>query len=339
MKILPLGFSFDYAYRSPLMNKPRKWDSRKIMGILGENGFIVIFFIWAVYLSLATNTFLKSENIFTVLRQAAIVSIVAIGEMLVMLLGGMDVSLAAILGFTGVFTAGMMVNLNFAPAFAVILGVLLGGCVGGINGLLVTKVRINSVIATLGMMSVLNGIAYTYTGGKSIYGPQLDSIDFISRGYIGPIPVPVIIMFVFYIFFYLIFNYHLFGAYIYAIGNNEKASWLAGIRTERTRILAFIIAGLLAGVGGVMQVSRQGSALAGMGDDFLFPILTAVILGGISLSGGKGKIQNTLIASIFLVAITNGMVLMGISIYTQRIVSGLILIFALSLDQLRTRKR
>src|SRR5690606_874460 len=105
------------------------------------------------------------------------------------------------------------------------------------------------------------------------------------------------------------------------------------------RIIAYILAGLLAGFGGVLQVSRQGSALAGMGDDFLFPILTAVILGGISLSGGKGRIQNTLIAAMFLVAITNGMVLMGMSIYTHRIVSGLILIIALSLDRLRMRMR
>ena len=126
---------------------------------------------------------------------------------------------------------------------------------------------------------------------------------------------------------------------IYAIGNNDKASWLAGIPVDRLKIAAFTLAGLLAGFGGVLQISRQGSATAGMGDEFLFPILTAVILGGISLSGGKGRIQNTLIAAIFLVAITNGMVLLGVSIYTQRIISGLILIVALSLDQLRLRKR
>jgi ribose transport system permease protein len=321
------------------MERKTKWDRRKILEVLGENGFIIIFIIWAVYLSLATDTFLTSKNVFTVLRQAAIVSIVGIGEMLIMLLGGMDVSLAALLGFSGVFMTGLMINFNFPTWLAILVGVVLGGVVGAINGFLVTKVKINSVIATLGMMNVINGIAYTYTGGVTLYGDQLDSIGFLSRGYVGPIPVPVIIMFVFYLIFYLIFNHTVFGANIYAIGNNEKASWLAGIRTDRMRIFAYILAGLLAGFGGVLQVSRQGSALAGMGDDFLFPILTAVILGGISLSGGKGRIQNTLIAAIFLVAITNGMVLMGMSIYTQRIVSGLILIIALSLDRLRMRMR
>ena len=306
---------------------------------LGENGFIVIFILWCIYLSFATDTFLTSRNIFTILRQATIVSIVAIGEMLVMLLGGMDVSLAAILGFTGVFTAGLMTSLGLPPFLACMISMLSGGLVGLINGWLVTKVKINAVIATLGMMSVLNGIAFIYTQGKTIFGDEMQSIAFLSRGYIGLVPIPVIIMFAFYFVFYLIFGYTLFGAYIYAIGNNDKASWLAGIHVDRIKIITFTLAGLLAGFGGIMQASRQGSATAGMGDEFLFPILTAVILGGISMSGGKGRIQNTLIAAIFLVTITNGMVLLGTSIYAQKIVSGLILIIALSLDRLRMRMR
>jgi ribose transport system permease protein len=208
-----------------------------------------------------------------------------------------------------------------------------------INGFLVTKVRINAVIATLGMMNVLSGLALAYTQGATIVGPQLNKVAFVSRGYVGPIPVPVILMFVFYIVFYFVLNKTVFGAQLYAIGNNEKAAWLAGIKVDRMKMLAFMMAGLLAGFSGFMQVSRQGSATSSMGSDFLFPILTAVILGGISLSGGKGKIQNTLIAAVFLMTITNGMVLLGISLYVQGIISGLILIFALSLDRLRYRQR
>ena len=317
----------------------RQWDRRRIIDLLGENGFIVIFILWCIYLSFATDKFLTANNIFTILRQASIVSIVAIGEMLVMLLGAMDISLAAILGFSGVMVAGLMTANNMPPLPAILIGVVIGGAVGLINGWLVTKVRINAVIATLGMMNVLNGIAFIYAQGQTIYGDQLDGIRFLARDYVGPVPVPVILMFVFYAVFYLILNRTVYGAHLYAIGNNDRASWLAGIRTDRNKVLAFIIAGLLAGFGGVMQASRQGSATGGMGDEFLFPILTAVILGGISLSGGKGRIQNTLIASIFLVTITNGMVLLGTSIYAQRIVSGSILIVALSLDRLRMRTR
>ena len=318
---------------------PRRWDRRRMLDLVGENGFIVIFILWCVYLSFATDAFLTSRNIFTVLRQASIVSIVAIGEMLVMLMGAMDISLAAVLGFSGVITAGLMTQNGVPPLIACAIGVALGGLVGLVNGVLVTKVKINAIIATLGMLNVLNGIAFIYAQGQTIYGEEMESIAFLARGYIGPAPVPVILMFAFYAVFYFILNRTVFGAHIYAMGNNEKASWLAGIRVDRVKILAFVLAGLLAGFGGVMQISRQGSATGGMGDEFLFPILTAVILGGISLSGGKGRIQNTLIASIFLVTITNGMVLLGTSIYAQRIVSGLILIIALSLDRLRMRAR
>ena len=312
---------------------------KRAISVIGENGFIVIFILWCVFLSLATDAFLTPLNLFTVLRQTAIVSIVAIGEMLVMLIGGMDVSLAAILGFTGVLATGLMTRNGIPPALAILIAIGMGGVVGVVNGFLVTKVRINAVIATLGMMYVLNGIAYTYTRGQTLYGEQMGSIGFLSRSAIGPVPLPVILMFLFYILFYIILNRSIFGARLYAVGNNDKASWLAGIRVDRLKIIVFVLAGLLAGVGGVMQASRQGSATAGMGDEFLFPILTAVILGGISLSGGKGKIQNTLIAAIFLVTLTNGMILLGISIYVQRIISGVILIVALSLDRLRTIRR
>ena len=308
-------------------------------GLVGENGFIVIFILWCIYLSIATDTFLTSRNLFTILRQTSIVSIVAIGEMLVMLMGGMDISLAAILGFTGVISVGLMTENDLPVTLAVLAAVALGGLVGLLNGFLVTKIRINAVIATLGMMNVLNGIAFVYTGGKTLFGDQMGAIAFLSRDYLGPIPLPVILMFIFYLAFFVILNRTVYGARLYAIGNNEKASWLAGISVDTIKILAFVLAGALAGFGGVMQASRQGSATAGMGDEFLFPILTAVILGGISLSGGKGKIQNTLIAAIFLVTITNGMILLGASIYVQRIVSGVILIIALSLDRFRLLRR
>lgn len=310
---------------------------RKILELVGENGFIIIFIFWVVFLSLTTDTFLKSQNIFTVLRQAAIVSIVAIGEMLVMLLGGMDVSLAALLGFSGIVSVSLMVNFGLSPLLAGLASILVGGLIGCLNGILVTKVKINSVIATLGTMSVMNGMALAYTQGKTIVGPQLDHIGFLSRGYVGPIPIPVLLMFFFYLIFYIILNKTVFGAQIFALGNNEKASWLAGIKVDRMKILVYTVAGLMAGVGGLLQASRQGSATSSMGNEFLFPILTAVILGGISLSGGKGKIQNTLIAAVFLMTITNGMVLLGISLYVQGIISGLILIIALSLDRLRYR--
>jgi ribose transport system permease protein len=177
------------------------------------------------------------------------------------------------------------------------------------------------------------------TQGQTIYGPALDSIGFLSSGEVAGVRAPIIVMFVLYTVFYIVLGRTLFGAQLYAVGSNEKAAWLSGLRVDRIRIMAFVLAGLLAGVGGVMQVARQGSATAIMGDDFLFPILTTVVLAGVSLSGGKGRVWNVLIAAIFLVTITNGMVLLGLSVNAQRVASGAILIAALSLDRLRQRVR
>jgi len=308
------------------------------MDFVGENGFIVIFVAWCLFLSLATETFLTPRNILTVLQQSAIVGIVAIGEMLVMLTGAMDVSLPAILSVGGLVAASLMIN-GIAPLPAMVIAVGAGGAIGLVNGLVVTKIKINAIIATLGMLSILGGLALMYTQGQTIYGPLLDSIDFLSSGMLLGVRVPIIVMFALYAVFSVVLSRTLFGAQLYAVGSNEKAAWLSGLRVDRIRIMAFVLAGMLAGVGGVMQAARQGSATAIMGDEFLFPILTTVVLAGVSLSGGKGRLWNVLIAAIFLVTITNGMVLLGLSVNAQRVASGVILIVALSLDRLRQRGR
>jgi ribose/xylose/arabinose/galactoside ABC-type transport system permease subunit len=316
--------------RSPL-------TSRQVINFLGENGFIVMFVLWCVFLSFATDAFLTANNIFTVLRQATIVAIIAIGENLIVLLGGMDISLPGILTLSGVAMAALMVDFGAPPIPAALVAIALGVVVGFINALMVTRLRINVIIATLGMGGILEGLAFIYTQGRTVFGSQIDTIEFLSRGRVlSIIPVPVIILFVCYGLAIFVLHYTTFGARIYAVGSNQRAAWLSGIRVNRVKAFTFIIAGVTAAFGGIMQVARQGSATGGMGADFLFPMITAVVLGGTSMTGGRGKVLNTLIAAIFLTAITNGMVLLGVSIYLQRIISGAILIAALSLDQLRT---
>lgn len=320
---------------------PASW--RKVVAILGEYGFIVIFVLWALYLTFNTRNFATAENLFTVLRQAAIIGIVAIGSHFIILLGDIDLSPAATLSLTGVIAAMLMVNQGLPPLLAGLCAVGVGAFIGLINGLVITQLKINSIITTLGTSSILTGIAFILTQGKTIFGDPINAIKFLSREVISlaglSIPVPVIILFVLYAAAYIILGRTTFGAYVFATGNNNRAAWLSGINVNRVKIAAFVLAGALAGFGGVMQVARQGTATGGMGADFLFPILTAVVLGGASLSGGRGRVLNTLIAAIFLTTITNGMVLLDINIYTQNIVSGLILIVALSLDRLRMLRR
>jgi ribose transport system permease protein len=320
-----------------LMNK--KGNSFNLWNFLGKQGFIIIFIIWALFLSFATDSFASTNNLFTVLRQASIIGILAIGEHMIVLLGTMDISLAALLSLTGVAMAAALVNFGIPPILAAVIVLCIGGFIGLLNGLVITKLKINPIITTMGMMSIMEGLAFIYTQGKTIYGDQIDAIEFLSRGRIFEvIPVPVVILFILYILGYLLLRKTVFGAHIFAVGNNEQASWLAGINTNNVKLMTFTLSGIFGAIGGIMQVARQGTATGGMGADFLFPVLTAVVLGGSSLSGGKGKIFNTLIAAIFLTTITNGMILLGVSIYAQRIVSGAILVIALSLDQLRKER-
>lgn len=310
---------------------------RRTIQWIGEQGFIVIFILWAVYLALNTRNFATTNNLFTVLRQASIIGVVAIGAHYIILLGDIDLSLAANLSLSGVVMASLMVNNELSPIVAGVITLVLGATIGLINGLVITRLKINAIITTLGMMSILEGLAFIMTQGKTIFGDPLNSIKFLSSGTLfDAIPVPVIILFLFYIAAFVVLRRTTYGNYVFASGNNDKAAWLSGVNVNRVKVATYILAGTLAAFGGVMQIARQGTATAGMGSDFLFPILTAVVLGGASLTGGRGKIFNTLIAAIFLTTITNGMVLLSISIYTQRVISGLILIVALSLDRLRT---
>lgn len=315
-----------------------KQKAHKWLNFLGEQGFIVIFVLWIIFLAFSSRAFLTTNNLFTILRQATIIGILAIAEHYIVLLGTMDVSVASTLSLSGVVLGALLIDFQVPIYLAIPIVLIISALIGLINGLIITRLKINPIITTLGMMSILEGLSFTYTRGKTIYGPAIDSIKVLNNGTLLGIPVPVLIMFALYILNFLVLRYMKFGAYVFATGNNEKASWLAGINTNRVKLAAFMIAGLLAGCAGVMQVARQGSATGGMGSDFLFPVLTAVVLGGASLSGGRGKIFNTFVAAIFLTTITNGMILLGVDIYVQRIIQGTILIVALSLDQLRTKK-
>lgn len=317
-------------------SEERRARARRVIGFLGENGFIVIFILWALFLALNTRNFATTQNLFTVLRQASIIGIVAIGAHFIILLGDMDLSLASNLSLSGVVTAALMINQGVEPLWAALIGLGVGALIGLINGLVITRLKINAIITTLGMLSILEGLAFTITQGRTIAGDPIDAIEFLSVGTIfNVIPVPVVIMFAFYIVAAIVLQRTTYGAHVFAVGNNDKAAWLSGVNVNRVKLITYVLAGTLAAFGGIMQVARQGTATGGLGADFLFPILTAVVLGGASLTGGRGKIINTLIAAIFLTSITNGMILLGIGIYTQRIVSGAILIVALSLDRLR----
>jgi ribose/xylose/arabinose/galactoside ABC-type transport system permease subunit len=315
--------------------RDRSADRARVLDFLAEYGFIVFFAIWVVFLSIATDTFMTERNLLLLLRQASIYGIPAIGATFVILLGELDISFASVIGLAGVAGAEVLVQGGGSTA-AITAAVVVGVVVGLVNGFFVTVLRIPSVVATLGMLSIVLGIGIVYTGGGAIHGPALDPIDWLAQGYVGPIPIPVIILFVGYTIGWFVLNRTRFGMHVYLAGDNREAAYRAGIGVDRVRVAVFVIAGALAGLGGIILVSRVSQAQATFGQDALFPVLTAVILGGAGLQGGRGRILSTLVASIFLASLLNGIILLGVDAQYQRIVLGGILIAAVSLDRFRS---
>ncbi len=309
------------------------WKARGLE-FLAEYGFIVFFAIWAIYLSIATVQFLTPDNLLIVLRQASIFGIPAIGATFVMIVGEIDISFGSLLGLSGAIGASLIVG-GKNPLVGVLAAVVVGGIVGLINGLLVTVMRIPSVVATLGMLTAVLGAGLWYTHGQSYFGPQLEPIIYLAEGYAGFLPVPVIILFIAYGLAYLFLSRTVFGRWIYLVGDNQEAAYRTGIPVRRIKIAVFVLSGVLTGIGGIILVGRVGQGSASLGTEALFPVLTAVILGGVSLNGGRGNLWNTLIASVFLASIVNGLILIGADPSVQQIAQGGILIAALSLDRLR----
>lgn len=312
-------------------------DSKRgtALRLLSQNGLLLILLVWVLFLAIATQGFFTDTNILLVLRQSSTIGVVAIGGTLVILLGEIDLSLGSIVSVSGVITAKLLIDGGFSPLVGAVIGLLVGTASGLVNGLLVTVLRVNSFMATLGMMSVLGGLAFLLTNGHTLFGDQLNPLAFLSNGYVAGIPFPVILLFLLYAVAWVVLGRTGYGARVYAVGNNARASYLAGIRVDIVKICTFGLAGLLAGFGGLMQLSRLNAASGGLGTDLLFPVITAVVLGGVGLTGGRGRIQDVLIASIFLATITNGLILLGVDGYTQQVVSGAILIAALALDRWR----
>jgi ribose transport system permease protein len=313
----------------------RRIRRARALDTLSREGFIVIFLLWAIYLSFATDKFLTTDNVLLLLRQAAIFSIAGIGSTLVAILGELDISFGAILGFAGCVGAAWTVG-GTHPAVAIMIVILIGAAAGLVNGLLVNYVRIPSVVATLGTLAVLEGMSQVYTGGSSITGDELDRLRFLSRDKWLGVPSSAVIAAVLYFIAWIVTTRLRFGARLFATGDNREAAFRAGIAVQRIRLTVFVVAGALAGFAGLMLVDRIGRAQSSLGADALFPVLTAVILGGVSMHGGQGRVVNTAIASVFLASITNGLILLGVASEVQRIVQGAVLIAAVSLDRLRS---
>jgi ribose transport system permease protein len=301
-----------------------------------EFSVLIALLLLCVILTILSPYFLGVENIFNVLRQVSVIGILAVGEALIIITAGIDLSVGSVLGFIGVLTA--IFAQSGIPAIAILFLSILCGCiVGAVNGLLVTKIRINPFIVTLGMMSIARGTSLLITGGMPI--SIQNNITYLGGGYVGVVPVPVIIMFVVAIIGHIFATKTLPGRNVYAIGNNERAAKLSGIRVNRVKTMVYMIMGALCAISGIILAGTLNSAEPAAGSGYEMDVIAAVVIGGASLAGGEGSIIGVILGAAIMGVVRNGFVLLGISAYWQVVTIGIVIIAAVALDSLKSSKR
>lgn len=294
--------------------------------------FIGLLLIVAV-ISIMSPNFLTLNNLLNVLRQVSINALIAFGMTFVILTGGIDLSVGSILALTGAVTAGFMAG-GMDPLLAMFLGLLLGAILGAINGIIIAKGKVAPFIATLATMTIYRGLTLVYTEGKPISGLG-DSLSFqlLGKGYFFGIPVPVVTMVIAFGVLYFILKKTTFGRRVYAVGGNEEASRLSGISVDRIKIYVYSLTGALAALAALILTSRLNSAQPTAGNMFELDAIAAVVLGGTSLTGGRGWIVGTVIGALIIGVLNNGLNLIGVSSFFQQVVKGAVILVAVLLDR------
>ena len=310
-----------------MMENKRNFDIKKLGPLIG-------FFLLCIVLSILSDSFLTVNNWMNVLRQVSINALIAFGMTFVILTGGIDLSVGSVLALPSAITAGMMAS-GMNGFTAIIIGLLAGFFMGAINGIVITKGRVAPFIATLATMTMFRGLTLVYTDGRPITGFASDDILFqmVGRGYFLGIPVPVVFMIVVYVALYFVLKKTTFGRHTYAIGGNEEASRLSGIRVDRLKIWIYSLTGGLSALAGIILTSRLNSAQPTAGTAYELDAIAAVVLGGTSLSGGRGWIFGTLVGALIIGVLNNGLNLLNVSSFYQQVIKGLVILLAVLLDR------
>ncbi len=306
---------------------------------LREFNILVALLILGLFLSVTTDAFLTTGNLFGVARAFSLTAIVAIGQTMVILTGRIDLSVGSVLALAGLST-GMLLERGAPLPVAVLAGLGVGALVGLVKGLLMTRVGLPPFIATLATLSIGRGLVYVLTKGYPVTVPyDYQGFIWLGQGYIWIIPVPVVIMVVLTLLGTIFLGFTTYGRYIYVVGGNPEAARLAGIPVERVRLLVYVLCSTLAALAGLILVARLVSAQPSAGLGFELPVIAASIIGGTSLMGGEGTVLGAVAGAAIMGVLENGMVLLGVSTYAQQAVTGTVIILAVALDIWQKRRR
>ena len=305
------------------------------LGILIALAAMILFLcVWPA----TAKTFPTKTNLFNLLRQSSTNLMLACGMTMVIILGGIDLSVGSIIAMSGCFAAGAVVWGGMPEIVGLTLGVLSGLMFGLFNGAVIAWTNIPPFIVTLASMNLAKGIAYVFSGGKPIRC-MTEAWKFLGAGYVLGIPTPVWTMFIVFFLCVLFLNRTRIGRHIYAVGGNSTAAKFSGISTAKVKFTVFAISGTLAGLAGVTIASRLYSGTCTSGNAAEMDAIAAVVIGGTSMSGGSGKLGGTLIGALIIGILNNGLNLMGVNSYWQYIIKGIVILGAVYVDYLRTQKK
>ncbi len=314
-------------------NRKSAWGRIKSFDYLP---LILAFAIIIAFFGITTNHFFALRNFMNILLYAANVGILSCTMTLILVSGNIDLSVGSVIALGGI-VMGTCLNNGLPTAVAILICLLACMLTGLYNAIMITRVHVNAFITTLAGMQIFRGVAYIITNGKSITITN-EAIKFIGRGYLGPIPNAVIIMLALVVLFTWIARSTVFGRRIYVIGGSSNVAFLSGIDVSKNLSLLFILNGLLCGVTTVVYCSQLGAAMPQNATGMEFDVITAVVLGGTSMSGGKGTIVGSIIGALLIGTLNNGMVMMNIQSYWQDVIGGIVLVIAVIFDIIKNRK-
>lgn len=311
----------------------------KVLNQIKSQAIWVVLVALVIVFTIANPRFISPNNLLTLLRQVSMYGIASIGMTFVILLGDIDLSTGTIISFVNIICAYMMVNMGIHPVIAILVSLVAATLIGVLNGFMVSTVGIPAIIATYATQTAFYGLALIICGGMPISGFS-KGFAVIGQGYVGIVPIPVIIIIICFAIGSFILNKTYFGRYFYAVGGNVEAAKLSGIRVSRIKYLVFAISGFFAGLAGIVMLSRTASGNASSGaDGFEFEVITCVVLGGVSVTGGVGRMSGVVAGTFIIGALKNGMVLMNVNSYVQKIVMGVVLALAVGFDCMQNKKR
>lgn len=308
---------------------------RSVLEIIQDYGAFIALILLVVIISIISPEFRTVDNFLALLKQSAINGLIAFGMTGVILTGGIDLSVGSVLALSTALCAGMIAGGVPVPV-ALIAALAIGLALGLVSGFLVTKGRLQPFIATLITMTVYRGFTMIYTDGKPISDlDQTFLFKFVGKGLVFNVPFSIIVLIIVFAIFYFVLNKTTLGRRIYATGSNTKCAQLAGVNTNKTKLIVYGISGLMAAMAGLILLSRLGSAQPTLGSGYELDAIAAVALGGTSMNGGRGRITGTLVGVLIIAVLNNGLNILDVSSYYQEVVKGLVILFAVLSDRKR----